>query len=234
MSFNQFISLNKFFRTNVSRLCFLLWWLIIGSFSTIFAQSVSPNDEVSTNNRITAPLDIVENSRVWLDGTSNVVDFSCITHNILVDGSIIGLDTTTTIPGGHHGLQISIKIPVNYLDCGRPGINRDMRETLNARRHQYINYSLNTNRLLGAFHDDAGSLLFEIDTTGDLEISGKKRDERIRVTGEFLGPWHFRIRGSHSILLSDYDLTPPSPMMGLIKVSDRMMVHFDVTLTIAE
>lgn len=176
------------------------------------------------------PVFVDPSSRLWLDGTSNVIDFSCITTDLLVDGTIIGLDTTLTTPARHDGIQIEVRIPVMEMDCGRAGINKDMRQTLDVRNHRNITYKLGEDRLIGASIDENGAPIFEIATTGTLTIAGKARTEEIKVTGQLLENWRFRIRGSHAIHLTDYDISPPAPMMGLIRVDERMVVHFDVIL----
>jgi polyisoprenoid-binding protein YceI len=176
------------------------------------------------------PVFVDPSSRLWLDGTSNVIDFSCITTDLLVDGTIIGLDTTLTTPARHDGIQIEVRIPVMEMDCGRAGINKDMRQTLDVRNHRNITYKLGEDRLIAASTDESGAPIFEIATTGTLTIAGKARTEEIKVTGQLLENWRFRIRGSHAIHLTDYDISPPAPMMGLIRVDERMVVHFDVIL----
>lgn len=103
-----------------------------------------------------------------------------------------------------------------------------MKSTLNARSHPYITYKLSRNELQRSSTENE-LFVFEISTWGNLEISGHQREEKIEVTGVFLGPWQFRVRGSHEINMSDFGLTPPSPMMGLIKVNDTLTVNFDVT-----
>jgi len=174
------------------------------------------------------PFVITQNSRLWLEGSASVVDFQCHASSIITRGALEGLDTLSQVPAPHGELTLQVRVPVGDLDCGRSGINRDMRNTLNARSHPYIVYTLDSNELLGLTTEDE-LFVFDINTWGKLQISGHERTEKIRVTGKFLGPWQFQIRGSHLVKMSDYGLTPPSPMMGLIKVDDTMEVHFDVT-----
>ncbi|KPP97071.1 MAG: YceI-like domain [Bacteroidetes bacterium HLUCCA01] len=175
------------------------------------------------------PFAVLPESRLWLEGSANVVDFSCRATEITTYGGLAGLDTLSRVPAPHGDVMLEVHIPVDKLDCGRGGINRDMKNTLNFRQHPYITYRLDRNQLMGLEVDDE-LFVFDISTWGGLTISGNEKQEEIQVEGKFLGPWQFRIRGSHRIAMSEFGLTPPSPMMGLIKVDDTLVVHFDVTL----
>lgn len=174
------------------------------------------------------PFVLTTDSKVWLEGSANVINFECRATEITTFGSLAGLDTLSQVPAPHGDINLEVRIPVRELDCGRSGINRDMRNTLNVSQHPFITYKLDRNSLIGLTTEDE-LFVFDIDTWGNLQISGNDREEQIHVIGKFLGPWQFQIKGSHDIKMSEFGLVPPSPMMGLIKVDDTMTVHFDVT-----
>jgi polyisoprenoid-binding protein YceI len=215
---------------NIQTLLSIYWFRSGILFCCVLMMTLPDLVAQSQSGPRNMPVVVDASSRLWLDGTSNVIDFSCITTNLVVDGTIIGLDTTLTTPARHDGIQIEVRIPVMDMDCGRAGINKDMRQTLDVRNHRNITYKLGENRLVGGTTDENGAPTFQIATTGTLTIAGKTRTEEIKVTGQLLENWRFRIRGSHAIHLTDYDISPPAPMMGLIRVEERMVVHFDVIL----
>lgn len=209
--------LNKFF------IAFLLW---VGIPAGMLLSQSNPEAFLFSEPM---PFVITQDSRLWLEGSANVVDFECHATSMVARGGLEGLDTLSAVPAPHGDLILEVRVPVGDLNCGRNGINRDMRNTLNASRFPYIVYTYSQNELLGLTTEN-DMFVFDINTWGSLQISGKDRSEEIRIKGEFLGPWRFRIRGSHEVRMSDFGLTPPSPMMGLIKVDDTLVVHFDVTL----
>lgn len=178
----------------------------------------------------TMPIEVDPSSKVWLEGSANVINFECIAGKMESRGVIHGLDTTA-VRGGHGQVELEVSFPIQQLNCGKSAINRDMKNTLNAEKHPYIVYKLDTNRLIKSTQSGVFPLM-EIETMGGLTISGIERIEQINITGQFIGDWKFRVKGVHSIQMSDYNLTPPSPMMGLIKVHDELKVHFDVVLTL--
>lgn len=228
----------------MNRIALIGLWLVIvlGLLSMeVRAQSFSGQTSSRTTNAShtlpeRVPIKVDPASRVWLDGSANVVDFRCVAGIIESDGYLHDMNYEIMRAGNgrpHGQVQLEVSIPVQQLNCGKAPINRDMRKTLNADQYPTIKYKLGENRLM-CCTDDALPQTMQIETFGDLTLSGKTRKERIIVTGQFIGTYQFRITGSHVIKMSDFGLEPPSPMMGLIKVNDQMIVNFDVIITLKD
>jgi hypothetical protein len=223
--------------------CTGLWLVIVlGLLSLeVRAQSFSGKPASTTNiterkfpDKVAITIDPV--SRVWLDGSANVVDFKCVAGIIESTGFLndMNMQLLQSGAGRPHGeVELQVRIPVNQLNCGKPPINRDMRKTLNADLFPVITYTLGESRLM-CCTDDVLPQTMEIETFGELTLSGNTRKERIIVSGQFIGTYQLRITGSHVISMSDFGLEPPSPMMGLIKVNDKMIVNFDVIITVKD
>lgn len=223
---------------------YCLWLvMVLGLLNAeVRAQSLSGSPNVQPNPMMTqsnlklpavVPLAIDPASRVWLDGSANIVDFTCVAGIIESNGFLNGFNAQSEGGRPHGEVQLQVSIPIKNLNCGKPPINRDMRRTLNADSHPFIVYTLGDNKLVDPSNRNLNGS-FDIETFGELNISGKTRTEKIIVKGQFIGTWQFRVTGAHTIQMSDYGLEPPSPMMGLIKVNDELTVHFDVILTLKD
>jgi hypothetical protein len=175
------------------------------------------------------PFVITTGSSIWLEGSASVVNFECRVRELRTVGGLVGMDTLAAVPRPHGNIHLEVHIPIDKMDCGRSGINRDMKNTLDAARFPYIIYHLERNIMRGYFQDNEHHV-FDINTWGKLQISGQERMEEIPIKGTFLGPWRFRIEGAHRVNMRDFGIEPPTPMMGLIKVDEMLTVHFDVTL----
>lgn len=231
-----FIQMNRFVLSG-------LWLVIVlGLLSMeVRAQSFSGQARSQTVKTTTdiierVPIKIDPASRVWLDGSANVVDFRCAAGIIDSEGYLedVNLQIMKSGSGRPHGdIILHVKIPVKQLNCGKAPINRDMRKTLNADEFPVIEYVLLSSQLM-CCTDDFLPKTMEIETVGNLTLSGNTREERIIISGQFIGTYQFRITGSHVIKMSEFGLEPPSPMMGLIKVHDQMIVNFDVILTLKD
>ena len=220
-----------------------LWLVIVlGLLSMeVRAQSFSGSANVRPANTTSdiikqVPITIEPASGVWLDGSANVVDFRCAAGIIQSEGHLkdVNLQIFRSGEGRPHGdIVLHVKIPVQQLNCGKAPINRDMRKTLNADEFPVIEYRLLSSQLM-CCTDDFLPQTMEIETVGNLTLSGNTREEKIIISGQFIGTYQFRITGSHVVKMSEFGLEPPSPMLGLIKVNDEMIVNFDVILTLKD
>jgi polyisoprenoid-binding protein YceI len=238
--FNQaqklFIQMNRFAFSG-------LWLVIVLGLLSMEVRAQSFNGPANNRTVKTAseipdrlPITIDPASRVWLDGSANVVDFRCAAGIIESSGYLLDFDMQVMQSGSgrpHGDIELLVKIPVQQLNCGKAPINRDMRKTLNAEEYPFIEYKLRSSQLM-CCTDDFLPQTMEIETLGDLTLAGNTRQERIIVSGQFIGTYQFRITGSHVVKMSDFGLEPPSPMMGLIKVHDEMIVNFDAIITLKD
>lgn len=203
---------------------------------SISGQSGSRSTPVSHTASTSVAIKIDPASRVWLDGSANVVDFKCVAGIIDSKGYLhdMNIEIVRSGNGRPHGrVELEVSIPVQQLNCGKAPINRDMRKTLNAEKFPTIKYKLGDNRLM-CCTDDVLPQTMEIETFGDLTLAGTTKKERIIVSGQFIGTYQLRVKGSHVVRMSEFGLEPPSPMMGLIKVNDEMIVNFDVIITLKD
>lgn len=163
------------------------------------------------------PILLEPDSRVWLQGSAGPVGFSCTAEQMKVSGSV------HLAKVGHDNVLLNVVIPVQEIDCGLDGINRDMQDALKSKRHPSVTYSLDSYRLVGE-----QGLGYWVETKGRLTVAGVTKVVTIRLFGHPDQRRGMRITGLHELDMTDYDITPPSPMMGLIKVNKHLDIHFDV------
>lgn len=96
------------------------------------------------------------------------------------------------------------------------------REALQADKHPEISFTSDKQSSL-AFHKGS----FSSTITGDLVINGIKRNVSIPVEGSLTGN-NLNVKGSASLKMSDYDIRPPTAIMGTLKTGDEVTVYFDL------
>ncbi len=168
-------------------------------------------------------------STIRIEGTAGPVNYACQARDIAVDGKV-NLEGRA---GGGHGagdLKLRVSIPVARLDCGLAAMNRDLRNALNMRTHPEIRYEFVTFSLVGP----AGPESFWVDATGALTVNGTTRPITVRTLARRTGETGMRLSGSADLLMTDFGVVPPRPMMGLIQVENAMQVRFDVHFRAAE
>lgn len=166
-------------------------------------------------------------SRLWINGRSNVHDFTCEAGNI--DG-FARLDDPVS-PGNEREApaypsqgEIQVEIPVASFDCGRERMNRDFREALLADQHERITFQYQALEQLEALDDTT----YRITIAGSLSVAGTTRKISTAARGYRLDSDHLRVEGSTRLSMEDFNVEPPTALMGLVRVDDTLRVHYDL------
>jgi polyisoprenoid-binding protein YceI len=173
-----------------------------------------------------APLSFQPESRVWLEGSSTLRDFKCDAAKL--EGSVGTAAAATDLAVDR--LQATVRsaeviIPVADLDCGNGTMNGHLRKALKAGHHPLIRFQMVDHRVVAAKNGEG-----TVTMTGKLDIAGTEKTVTLDALASRDASGNLRVRGSKELLMADFGVKPPTLMMGLAKVKDRVVVHFDVAL----
>lgn len=161
---------------------------------------------------------ILENSKLRINGTSNVTDFQCIYKDRISADTLkqsITFGDTLTISGD------KITIAVGSLDCGKKVINRDLQKTLQASKYPTLELGLLTVEISDTtpFNALLEITIAEVTQNRFIEINSfENNDDQLVFSGK------------GKILLTDFGLDPPTALFGLIKVSNEIEIMFDLII----
>lgn len=179
-------------------------------------------------------IEIEEGGELWIEGSASIVDYTCIAEQLSGNGNIENTNRPQENVKGHGMVAITVSIPVTSLNCGKRAMNKDMYEALKADRFSTINFTLLEADLVetvsAATASGAVEKWMNIRTTGILEIAGVKDTTDVIVNGRVINEDRFRVKGSKQISMKRFDIKPPTALLGLIKASSELTVHFDVTV----
>jgi hypothetical protein len=163
-------------------------------------------------------------SRIWIEGTSTIKDFSC---TATIVNALIDTRSTNAIPqllvGDKAVVAVDVKVPVEKLDCGNGTMNEHMLKALKAVENPTILFRLASYEIDRTQNTVTGTL------KGTLSLGGVQKPLIITTEGKPEGEM-LRVTGSSEIRMTEYDLTPPSLMFGRIKVNEKVLVKFDLLL----
>ncbi len=166
---------------------------------------------------------LTRDSKLSIKGKSNVNDFRCKSEHALHQDS---LDYYYRVTGDTVQVDgVSLSLEVSQFDCGKKGINRDFRSTLKYEEHPFIKIILN--ELI--IKEETGIIPREAKVT--IIIAGIKRDYIVPLTYFSSSEERFIAGGHKTLAMSDFGLTPPSPLFGLIQVSNELDIEFDLVIT---
>lgn len=184
-------------------------------------------------------IEIEEGGELWIEGSASIVDYKCNAEQLSGNGNIENTATPRENVKKHGAVTITVSIPVSSLECGKRGMNKDMYEALKAEKYSHISYELldavlaEEDSAATANRESEGNWM-NIKTTGVLEIAGVKDTTVVYVRGQVLNHDRFKVKGSKQINMETYDIKPPTALMGLIRASSELTVHFNVTVRLSE
>ncbi|MBC2840350.1 YceI family protein [Robiginitalea sp. SC105] len=158
-------------------------------------------------------------SEVIISGTTNLNSFNC-RYNLEEKTSPVHVVYEKT--GAKYIFsRAQLLLQNSCFDCGGRGINRDFRELLRSEAYPQVHLEL----LYAQVPED----LSEAVRAGiRITLAGVTRDFETDVICNF-DP-DLCIYGNFPMQLSDFDLEPPSKVLGMIKVDDQIEVQLNLRL----
>ena len=128
----------------------------------------------------------------------------------------------------------SLAVRIDALGCGNQAMERDMHDALKAEAHPEIRYTLadvNAVRLeREADGDESTPFVFLIDTVGELSLAGVTQEVQMQVEVRRVGDHRFAVLGSKRLNMHDFDIEPPTALLGLIRADPQVEVVFDLVV----
>ena len=166
----------------------------------------------------------VTSARVSLEGTSNIHGYTASSSTV----RLTALEVAGTSEGDvlDHALQpeglkaFEIVIPVTSLSSPKDGIDKNMHKALKATEHPEITFRLRRLEPSGAAYQ----------AIGGLTIAGVEREITLNLQVLRNGP-ALAVTGSTDLLMTDFGVTPPKAMLGMLKTNPKVTIRFELLLT---
>jgi hypothetical protein len=204
------------------RLALLFTALALAAFPAL-AQAPAP---------VPAAIGLGPGSALWIEGTSTVHEWESHTTQptvkLLRDGAaadpadVAALDQWLRA-GGLKGLELGVPLTTMHSKKGST-LDKNLLKALKAEQNPEITFRLTQAKVGNASGDS-----ISVSADGVLRVAGRERP--ITVAGRLVrseaGVW---LNGSHGLRMSEYDVKPPTMMLGTLKVHDSVSVYFRLLL----
>ena len=158
-------------------------------------------------------------SQFWIDGTSTVSSFTCAASDVVGFGSV---EETTAREAE---LEAEVVIPVRAFDCGVRQMNSDLYEALKGRAYPAVRFALNRAEVLAS---EPGADWTPVRVWGTITLAGEQRPVTVTARGQRLPNGRVRIQGRHALRMTDFNIEPPTGLLGLVRAHDDIVVRFDL------
>jgi len=167
-------------------------------------------------------------SKVTLDGNSNVHGWSCSTASFVADVTVDSTYLLWSVAKVEQPIRtVSVTIPVKTLKCGHGKMDDNMYKALKADQFSDIRYTLASYTVI----DSTRTIdTFVAQTTGELTVSGKTISVQIPITavrginGTVTG------EGRVKLLMTDFGIKPPVALLGTLRTKNEIEIAFKILL----
>lgn len=170
-------------------------------------------------------VNILGKSKLYLEGRSNVNEFTCECEQDF--GTLKATYEVDQDNGVLYFPQTTLKINSKALDCGHRIMNKDLQKTLQADEHPYIEVELNR-VLLNVNRRELNQYWTHFIAETCLTMVNKRCNIKMPVQARRVGPTTYQFKSFHEIKLTDFDIEPPTALLGAIKVADTFVIYFDL------
>ena len=181
------------------------------------------SSQVIDNQNIKKDYTILSQSKLYLKGNSNIKDFTCDCKQTFPKASVELKQTPTSSIAYFKNTKINLR--TKGFDCGHSKINHDMYATLKASEFPHISIQLDKVRFPEKWTINNEMTLR---TEAIITIAGKARAEILHIKAQKLSDTNYRFTGQKTLKMSNFDLTPPSALLDLIRVEDDITIYLDL------
>jgi polyisoprenoid-binding protein YceI len=165
-------------------------------------------------------------SKLWLDGTSTMHDFT-ITAKEIISSLVIDVKQGSDVSKTTLNIsKLNLTIPVRALDSGKESMDENMQESLMMEDHPDIIFQLNSPISITLEKSDS----LKIKAKGNLTVAGTKKSLDLDLVATKTGDKSYTFTGEKKILMSNFGIEPPSMFFGTLNTDDEIVIKFKVYL----
>ncbi len=157
-----------------------------------------------------------------ITGHSNVNTFICQTKNYSACDTLEYKMNEETY--AVYLVKNKMTTPVDDFDCGNSLMTKDFLETLDHEKHPLLSIQFLS---LQGIENTASSPVFG---KVKIHLAGEAKDYSITFTVTHATEGTISLSGTQTLKFSDFKLTPPRKMMGLVQVKEKLEVNFLINL----
>ena len=192
----------------------------------------------------TTRLTTLQPSHLVLEGNSNLTHWRCRSTSLdalleaehrldEINAAIDRIASESEVPASELPMpRFRLRIPIAEIRCGNRLMEREMRRALRGAEHPEIEFQLR--EIEGKIRHETVGRRYLANVAGDLTVAGATRRVRVEIHGWRLTPESFYVRAAVPLQMSDFGITPPTALFGLIRTRDEIRVYFDLRLAVRE
>ncbi|WP_407428303.1 YceI family protein [Arcticibacter sp.] len=167
---------------------------------------------------------VMNGGSLKVKGTTNINTFKCDITGYSNSDTI--LVYKNQIQEGNLPLKGRLGLSVKLFDCHHAVMTADLRKTLKAKEFPQLKISFINLEKFPAL----SSRESKIKGTVDIELAGKVKRFTVDYTFKLDNQRNIQLLGERDVNFSDFGLTPPRKLGGMIQTDNKLSVEFKLTL----
>jgi polyisoprenoid-binding protein YceI len=155
-------------------------------------------------------------SVITINGTSNLHDWKSKAEQI--NGELV-------LSGNDQVKSFKLDIPVKSIKSGEKIMDSKTYETFDANKHPNIAFRLTDITNLQISGDNVNVVF-----NGNLTMAGTTRKVAIKANGKNTKQGTYIFNGNVPLKMTDFQMKPPTALLGALKVGDGIKLEFDIML----
>lgn len=212
-----------------------------------FLSAKTPMDQSPVPSPTSVVYSFDTGGRVSLKGTATLSSWSCLSKSPdgftkipLSQSRLTSIQETlkTSIARAKKRMSKSLHerprgllwIPVRSFRCDNQKMTRDMHQALKGNQYKIILFRYHRLKNVEILQLPSGDTPFKINLTltGGLALAGQAKTVTLEVHVTQQTPETFKLTGTFDIRMSEFDIEPPTALMGLIQAHDNVTVQFSI------
>jgi polyisoprenoid-binding protein YceI len=207
---------------------------VAGTFLLLAAISARSEGSEATKMNGLNGLTLAPGATLELDGDSSLHRYSAKARHIEVGVELDEARAAAATPPldlerlirEHFVKSFALVVPVDQLSSGEKALDENMRKALKGARYKDIRFRMDS---YDVRMPSPTAAAFGITLHGRLSLAGVERRIDVAATCVQVGEG-LRLSGSKELLMTDYQIKPPTLMFGAIKTADLITIRFNATL----
>lgn len=203
--------------------------LSIGLLLSLLASAIAPGHRPAQLS-----YRILPSSQLFLEGTTNINTFTC-NCTCVQSSPRLRLELEER-PDGQRVVfdNAQLDIRTKDIDCGNRNMNKDLHQTLRADEYPSIGIIIEEASLKKGLKLIGGPDWRQLTSRALLTVAGTTRTVQLEVKARKTGPEAYRFISRYTIKMTDFNIDPPTAMLGLVKVNDQIEINFDLAIAAEE
>ena len=196
----------------------MIRYLIIGICFVLYGQQVFAQD-------ITYAID-TEASDMKISGTSNLHDWQADVNTIY--GRVVVKRALMRGNASADAIEdVFIRITVEDIRSDNNQLTKNMHKALNAEKQKYITFQLADAEV------ESASDNFQIAAEGNLKVAGTTRTVELENVNARFSEDRSKLylSGSKTLNMTDFNIEPPTALLGTLKTDEMVTVTFELVAT---